>query len=140
MKPITDQERQEMIDWIPEHIEHLKSTNSKSTYARLNIAGLEIALASLTTEPEMYANCIEVCDSYGPEIERRVYPDLLSAMKSKDDHGGVVLELFISPPVPVIKLPDDHKIDGVGSLAYASGYEDGHKEAIELVKRLNGIK
>jgi len=66
----------------------------------------QVALASLMASPEMYANCIEVCDSYGPEIERRVYPDLLSAMKSKEDHGGVVLELFTAPPVPEIKLPE----------------------------------
>lgn len=65
----------------------------------------KIALEALNSNPEMYVNCIERCDSYGSEIERRAYPDLLSAMKSIDDHGGVVLELFTSPPVPEIKFP-----------------------------------
>ena len=132
MKPITEQERQALIEYGT----LFNTTGQQGKMNRL----IEIALASLAANPEMYSNRIEICDSYGPEIENRVYPDLLSAMKSKDDHGGVIVGLFTAPPVPVIKFPDDHKIDGVGSLSYATGYEDGHQEAIEKIKRLNGIK
>jgi len=97
----------------------------------------KIALGVLTAKPEMYVNCIKHCDSWGPEVERRAYPDLLSAIKSKEDHGGVILELFIKPPVPEVKFPE-LRCYAEPHTQYGEGVVDGYNRCLAEIKRLNG--
>jgi hypothetical protein len=70
---------------------------------RERIAELEVELArrdAAAGEPDYYIHRVEVCDSYGPDVELRAFNNALDASKCKDDHGGEVVELFAYPPAP----------------------------------------
>ena len=131
MKPITEQESQDLIEWIPEHIEYLKSTNSKSTYARLNIAALEIAMASLNSKVafEVTRSIISSCGDHS------IASKLVGGTKGLVN-GDVPKYLYTAPPVPVIELPS-YVTDKEGNV---DEFSSGFNMAIDAVKHLNGIK
>ncbi len=56
-------------------------------------------------EPDYFLNRIESSDKWGPETELRIYESQLDASKSKDDHGGGIIELF-TRPVPAVDLAE----------------------------------
>lgn len=62
------------------------------------IAALRALLAVLDAKPTYYIHRVEACDSYGPEVDLRVFIYELDASKCKDDHGGEVIEVFTTPP------------------------------------------
>lgn len=48
-------------------------------------------------KPSYFLNRIESSDKWWPEVELRIYESQLDACKSKDDHGGGIIELFTRP-------------------------------------------
>lgn len=67
---------------------------------------LEAKLAELEKQerkPSYFLNRIESSDKWGPEVELRIYESQLDASKSKDDHGGGIIELF-TRPAPAVSL------------------------------------
>ena len=57
-------------------------------------------------EPDYFIHRVEVCDSYGPDVELRAYRNSLDASKSKDDHGGEVIEVFTTAAQPAALPPE----------------------------------
>lgn len=60
---------------------------------------VKIALAAKQAEPDYYIHGVEVCDSYGPDIELRAFNNSLDASKCKDDHGGEIIPVYTTPPL-----------------------------------------
>lgn len=65
-------------------------------------------LAVLDAKPDFYIHRIEVCDTYGPEVELRAFNCQLDASKCRDDRGGEVIKAFTSPPAAI--APDEWKL------------------------------
>ena len=95
MIALTQEKREELIEWAKEHIEYLKQ-DTRSTYAKNCITSLEITLASLATNPSF---------------------NVLSDSREEDQYTFGVNEcikdgfydLYTSPPVPETKLlPKDY--------------------------------
>lgn len=69
---------------------------------------LQAKLAELEKQerkPSYFLSRIESSDRWGPEVELRIYESQLDACKSKDDHGGGIIELF-TRPAPAVSLAD----------------------------------
>ena len=136
MKPITEQERQEIIEHARSMIDFYRSNLSIENVdddAReqweydLSIA--EIALASLTAEPFVYVNAVTVRNG--------VVASLVANGVGLYD-GNLPVELYSTPTVPVIKFPEHRIVDVLqgGGAVMSIGYN----QAIDEIKRLNGIK
>lgn len=85
-----------------------KARNSKLSSDRAGLArecnAFEAKLAK-QRNPDYFLNRIESCDKWGPEVELRIYESQLDASKSRDDHGGGIIELF-TRPAPAINLAE----------------------------------
>ncbi|WP_338561799.1 DUF551 domain-containing protein [Erwinia sp. E_sp_B04_7] len=77
----------------------------QSPRAAIYLEAMEYQLEAMKGKPDYFIHRVEVCDSYGPDVELRAYNNSLDASKSKDDHGGEVVEVFITPPAS-IPAPD----------------------------------
>ncbi len=65
-------------------------------------------LVVLDARPDFYIHRVERCDSYGPEVELRVFNSQLDASKCRDDHGGEIIEAYTTPPAD--SVPDGWKL------------------------------
>lgn len=72
------------------------------------ISALRALLAVLDAKPTYYIHRVEARDSYGPEVDMRVFTYELDASKCKDDHGGEVIEVFTTPQSA--SVPDGWKL------------------------------
>ena len=132
MKPITEEMQQNLLDWIPEHIEHLKSEGGLSTYAKNCIASLEIALASLTTGLIGVVNRGSTSDN-NEFLDAKVECVHPQAGWENFQDG---FTLYTAPPVPVVKLPEKYS-DHEGFL---TDTEQGYNDAIdEVASIINGL-
>lgn len=116
MKPITEEQRQSLITACKEEISRLKELAEQHEFLgndylleQTNNALLrqEIALASLTDEPVGVVNRGEVSDN-------NEYPEV--KVDCAHPHAGWEnfqdgFKLYTAPPVPVIKMPDEHSFD-----------------------------
>lgn len=95
-------------------------------------------LAVLDAKPDFYIHRVEVCDTYGPEVELRAFNCQLDASKCRDDHGGEVIEAFTTPPAA--GAPDgladavNRLLDSDGSRGTFSAIRRG--DALAEVERL----
>jgi hypothetical protein len=74
----------------------------------VHIAELEIhriALAALEAEPDYYVVRRVFNDKFGPEVELDAYDTELDASKSRDDHGGIIQPVYLTPPA-ASRVPD----------------------------------
>ena len=118
MKPITEQERQDLIAYARIEISRWVNISDKRYMSDL----MEIALASLTAEP------VGVIEKETGSFYKRHYD------KSRTE------AVYTYTPVPVMELPED----GFTSYSWCpedrEGYANGVSDCIEEIKRLNGIK
>lgn len=124
MKPITEQERQDLIAYARIEISRWVNISDKRYMSDL----MEIALASLTAEP------VGVIEKEIGSFYKRHYD------KSRTE------AVYTYPPVPVIKLPDEMMKQATGWFVNSSGENcatiEGRtwNKCIAEFKRLNGIK
>ena len=150
MKPITEQERQELIEYIKAalaaHVQRGGDSDEEDVF--------KIALASLTADPFVAVNSVTISSGFVSS---------LSATGASIYDGSMPRELYAYPPVPVIDFPDSlqdafeegNKIPTKTSRCgdrYVSnsfnnwdGYKfidefNGFRKGVEYIKRLNGIK
>lgn len=138
MKPMTEQERQELIKHTKEMLELMKSYSSNNGYSTRSIQVIEIALASLTAESvrqfiynnpyeEGYIEWVDCNEEYFNGVP--------------DDCRRIV---YTAPPVPVIKFPDHEIRELVNELTETAKKYAGAqciRDALSRVvtKRLNGL-
>lgn len=119
MKPITEQERQDLIAYARIEISRWVNISDKRYMSDL----MEIALASLTAEP------VGVIEKEIGSFYKRYYD------KSRTE------AVYTYPPVPVIKLPDVIENNKVNeSDEYYLGIQSGWNECLEEIRLINGIK
>lgn len=94
-----------MINELIEQIGGRERLEQLSSYEHVgSVLGHEIGdmaralLAVMDAKPNYYIHRVEVCDSYGPEVDLKAFVYELDASKCKDDHGGEVIEVFTTPP------------------------------------------
>lgn len=149
MKPITEEQRQQLISLARIEISRWKLPADKQYMVDL----MEIALASLTAEPVgsiTGVNCIN-----GGLTEARVYMRESGAPNKLGD-------IYIIPPVPVIKCPDSlqdafeesneipsqtsrcgdrycsHSFNNWKGNEFINEF-NGFRKGVDYVKRLNGL-
>ena len=140
MKPITEQERQSLID----HGNELKGRIEQYGYGRefesKTLQLVEIALTSLTAEPFVYVNAVTVRNG--------VVASLVANGVGLYD-GNLPVELYSAPPVPVIKFPSEidnwlnsatKAMGAIGFCGNSQSFTVGANWMLSEVKRLNGIK
>lgn len=93
----------ELKEFTVERLEGLigdaETWSSVSVVSRELKALAKIALAAKQSKPDYYIHAVEVCDSFGPDIELRAFNSALEASKCKDDHGGEIIPLYTTPPL-----------------------------------------
>ena len=139
MKPITEQRRQELISHGNELKERIEHFGHKSDFESKTLQLVEIALASLNSEPFAW-----------------IHPYMLDSMDGGRDWGRIWnspvdevseekrLPVYTAPPVPVIKFPEINlRIAGYRHATSAPTKEwafmDGAKWMASETKRLNGL-
>ena len=120
MKPITEENRRQLIALARIEISRWKHPSDKQYMVDL----MEIALASLTAEP--VGSITSVTCINGGRTEARVYMRESGVPNKLGD-------IYIIPPVPVIKLPEYQK------LLTHPAVKTRWNECIDEVKRLNGL-
>lgn len=127
MKPITEQERQSLI-------EYGTLFNTTGTRGKMNRL-VEIALASLTADSVMqviYNN---------PHEEGYVEWVDCNEEYFKGVPNNCKRIVYTAPPVPVVKMPGVIKNNKVNeSDEYYLGIQSGWNECLEEIRLLNGIK
>ena len=131
MKPITEQRRQELIADCEKEIEHAEKLLLSAGLAigwqkvhENNLLKHQIVLASLNAKSKVTLFSDERdYDQYSFEVNERI-PD-------------GVHELYTTPPVPVVDLPDE--IEGLEHSEYGSGKKDGWNLCLDEIKRRNGL-
>lgn len=125
MKPITEQEKQELI-------KHCKRVMNESSPDGLEYPMAEIALASLTATP------------VGWKFTNKT--NGVTWVSHEDDRGlGYTdVPVYTAPPVPVVKLPDEISFSGWGGGCNynpedADGVMIGWNNCLAEIKRLNNI-
>ena len=147
MKPITEQERKDLISHgndLKGRIEHIFH---KSDFESKTLRLVEIALTSLTSVPVAYAVSNDFWNTPGKErhVEGK-HCDLFFpgaryrgeiVETSEYDH---VFELITAPPVPVINL--DELLAAIESSDEAQDLSPGQMRTIakEILSYFNGIK
>lgn len=69
-----------------------------------------IALAAKQAKPEYHIVRLELNDAWGKETVLNAYESQLDASKCKDDHGGVIIPLYTTPPANSPAIPDSWKL------------------------------
>lgn len=144
MKPITEQERKDLISHgndLKGRIEHIFH---KSDFESKTLRLVEIALASLTSEVafEVTRSIVSSCGDHSITCK------LVGGSKSLVN-GDVPRHLYTAPPVSVIKFPEE--IDNwsnsakkvMGSIEFcgdSKSFTVGANWMLSEIKRLNGIK
>ena len=160
MKPITEKERQELIAYARIEISRWVNIPDKRYMSEL----MEIALASLTAEPE-----VSEIESVHPENGNTIIHLRRGGLKNISSEDIAEYEMietekfYTAPPVPVNKLPDDGSFDMWFKSIEAGDDDDWHEPeymskdwheymfrrqlalgayrlAIDKIKHLNGIK
>lgn len=97
MKPITEQRRQELIEYIKAalaaHVQRGGDSDEEDVF--------KIALASLTAVPFAWIHPNMLDDMDGGRISGRVWNSPVDEMSGEER-----LPVYTAPPVPVIKLPE----------------------------------
>lgn len=127
MKPITEQRRQELIEYIKAalaaHVQRGGDSDEEDVF--------KIALASLTAVPFAWIHPNMLDDMDGGRISGRVWNSPVDEMSGEER-----LPVYTAPPVPVIKFPNPQDIpDGYdlpSCMATAEWYQ-------QEIKRLNGL-
>ena len=131
MKPITEEQRQELIEFILAAQDSMSGNEPVNTerfdIGKLTQGVFEIALASLAAEP--VGSITSVTCINGGRTEARVY---------MRDPGvpNKLGDVYAGPPVPVIKLPDEFD-------DYSHQFEEfrrGHNACLDEIKRLNELE
>lgn len=126
MKPITEEQRKELIKFLGAVFESMNG-NEPVNHNEFDIEGmtkmvLEIALESLAAEPAAEIRCME---------DQNLVVENVADGFTLGRHG-----VYTAPPVPVIKFPNPHDIpDGYdldSCMATVQWYQNE-------VKRLNGL-
>lgn len=133
MKPITEQERQELIAYARIEISRWVNIPDKIYMSEL----MEIALASLTAEPE-----VSEIESVHPENGNTIIHLRRGGLKNISSEDIAEYEMietekfYTAPPVQVIEFPN-YVTDKEGNV---DEFSSGFNMAIDAVKHLNGIK
>ncbi|WP_241609252.1 hypothetical protein [Rosenbergiella australiborealis] len=138
MIALTQEKREELIACANEIKKMATSTHGykvgNDAFGRNALMLMEVALASITAQPFGYIEEDAVKDR-----ER-----LFSAQVFADEEDLPSYEfselsypLYLAPPVPEIKLPDEH--EGIEHTEYHSGKQAGWNECLSEIKRLNGL-
>lgn len=133
MKPITEQERKNIIDFINAVKSSFAgvepSDSNEFDLEELTPLVFDAALASLTAVPFRIVEC-------SGEVEMGVTKDRFELFQ--DDERWL---LYTAPPVPVVKMPGVIKNNKVNeSDEYYLGIQSGWNECLEEIRLLNGIK
>ena len=131
MKFITEQRRQKLISDCEEEITALKLRIEYGPWylkakQESELERQEIALASLTAEPKAYSDFEELAFAF----------DMANMWHDSFGHGEDIA-LYTTPPVPVIKLPDEFA-EKTNS-EYQLGKEEGWCDYEREIKRLNNL-
>ncbi|WP_072055942.1 hypothetical protein [Tatumella morbirosei] len=150
MKPITEERRQALIEFIGAAFESMKGNEpaypDKFDLEEMTHQALEIALASLTAEIFMYgisdpdgkAHFSECCvDDDGSSVSDEVCA--LNDGETDLPDGYRVVPLYTAPPVPVIKLPSVQ--DLIDEYKYQASPHDIRiwNFSLSVINRLNGL-
>lgn len=104
------------------------------------IVDLEAKLAELEkqeSKPSYFLNRIESSDKWGPEVELRIYESQLDASKSKNDHGGGIIQLFtrLAPAVSLAELVPGEMETPSAKITYSRGVADGWNDCRAAILR-----